>query len=1187
MKKFTRGIKGSISLFLSMVMLFLVILEGFLIDGSKVLAAKMSMAGAGELALNAGLTYYDQALLDIYGLFACSKTEEELTQNLEKHFKKTLGEAVGGADDGYVDQMLGFIKENLKNNWDGEEAGNLLNLTVQSFEAKGVENSQLSNPYVMKQEILQYMKYRGPASLGYGILDKLFAFKELDKQQETMEKKLDYEEDMSDVQKACEKAYEVLVKYNDLLDGAMKPESVEDVSLSINKNMREAILATWCYSALCRDYQVDKRWKKKNGSSEQNVEAARNGCQNLDQMALKAQYAKESLAGDFNDHPQGAMMTIQVMIGYHEEQNQYKELYTAWENYKKYYEEEVERLEKAIEEAEEDSEDGEGDGGASDLIKELEELQEEYAKYEGIYLEAEEKIDACLEIIEPAREQLEEDIDSRMKNAAGSIKQLKKDAKELNDLATESKKKLDNIIKKMDTLEQTGTAWNNAINNLSDGEIKTSMKLDHDNKAKELDRRKIETLQSKLDNGIAYAGMLTAAIENTKVMNVKVDGLEWQNYAKNLKKNLEESSHGNETLANSDLYYAAFDVNYWVENARNSSVYDDRLYTMYLINGEGKQVGENWSMDLSHYTGNMANISTKEDEFFKYLQKVCPKSEAEKEKKKDAEEAKKTLLEKGKSQSTTADEPVGSLPENITGAGGGGSQSFTETDTNADDSKVKENAKNNSNNSANFISGIGQLLEKGRDKLYLSEYAAEMFSCYTTGKGEDTNPVTLSNYPINKANNVMYKAEMEYIVWGNPNGQDDVNYTLATIFGIRFLLNSLYAFTGDPDIRTTSFSIATAIAGWTGFGVPLVQSVVILSFALAETSLDIVKLKNGESVPIYKSSSTWCITPKGITKNAIQTAIDTAKDAAVDLISEQLDNLTESTKDQFRNTLNDYTTNTIDNVVNAATSAVLSPIQERMVGLVNMITPTKENIEAEIDEAIATIENSFAAEEDSVLKTAKQKAVQIFKETGKGQLVNKIVGFQNQTGLTNGEITDQIKDFFDSIKKDMKQGLLGVVSPLVSELSGTVDEALDAGNEELQKRTSEALDNMASKINGKIANSSLPDTPSGEKGRTGAANALSMNYKEYVFLFIAVQSIANEEDMLRRIGNLIQANVACSKKEGASDFKITQAYTLLEVNASADLATTFFALPVPTAGGGSVQLGNDSYQIGYRSVLGY
>ena len=61
MKKFTKEIKGSIALLLSLIMLFLVILEGFLIDGSKALAAQTIMSSAGDMAMNAGLTYYDDA----------------------------------------------------------------------------------------------------------------------------------------------------------------------------------------------------------------------------------------------------------------------------------------------------------------------------------------------------------------------------------------------------------------------------------------------------------------------------------------------------------------------------------------------------------------------------------------------------------------------------------------------------------------------------------------------------------------------------------------------------------------------------------------------------------------------------------------------------------------------------------------------------------------------------------------------------------------------------------------------------------------------------------------------------------------------------------------------------------------------------------------------------------------------
>ena len=164
MKKFTKEVNGSISLFLSMVILLLVILEGFLIDGSKVLAGKMFLSSAGDMALNAGLTYYDEALRDIYGLFATCKTDEELKENLQQYFQQTLGDATGVSDPGYVDSLLEYVNASIVSGWDGQEAGKLLDLRLGDFEVKGVEGSSLSESYVIKNQILEYMKYRGPAS---------------------------------------------------------------------------------------------------------------------------------------------------------------------------------------------------------------------------------------------------------------------------------------------------------------------------------------------------------------------------------------------------------------------------------------------------------------------------------------------------------------------------------------------------------------------------------------------------------------------------------------------------------------------------------------------------------------------------------------------------------------------------------------------------------------------------------------------------------------------------------------------------------------------------------------------------------------------------------------------------------------------------------------------------------------
>lgn len=1182
MKKFTKKVQGSISLFLSMIILLLVILEGFLIDGSKVLASKMFMSSAGEMTLNAGLTYYDEALRDIYGLFAISESEEDLKANLKVHFQRTLGETTGVEDSGYVDNMLEYVENALKSGWDGEEAGRLLDLELGSFEAKGVVNSELSQPYVIKNQILEYMKYRGPASLGYGMLEKLHAFKELDKQQKTMEAKLDYEEKMSDIQEACENAYNNIEPYNRLLEGDLKPSTVEQVSLDVNKNMREAILATWCYSAAKRDFRLDKNWEKKVSSvTSRDVEGAINACRNLNAMSVAYGGATASLSAGFNEHPKGTMYAVKVTIGYVADYENFKKLYTTWENYLKYYSEKrrelVRRMENTDDEDEEDS-----------LQEEIDELDEEMEELEELYESAETIINQCAVVLEGAQRILEEDIQTRMDHAVSEITRLSTTAKTLESLAENGKNELDNVIKEMDNLQTLGGKWQSTIDNLSDGDIKTSMQLDYSNKAKELDREKIRDLQEKLENGRSYAKMLGDAAKAAKATNYRLlDDGQKSNFAGFMKNKFENTSYNSETLT-TNISFASFNPDNWTDRAKHSDAMKASEYTTYLISENGgKTSGDDVQMDLSVYTNQMdTSISAKNDEFFQYLERVCPKNEAEENAKKEAKETKKELLEKGGS----ADLNVSGLPTlavNKTGAGGSGSGDFTKTSSDAEDKDVSKNAKDNSKASANFISGIGNLLVSGRDKLYLSEYATQMFSYYTVEKMEKaSDKETLSGYPFNAKNNQMYQAEVEYILWGDANGSHDVSYTLATIFGIRFLLNSLYAFTGDPEIRQVSLALATSIAGWTGFGVPLVQSVIILGFALVETTRDIAELKDGKSVPIYKSQSNWVTKPTGITKELIHDTINKAGDAAKNYIVDELNNLTEETKEQFRNKLNQYTDDTIKDVVSAASATVLNPLQERIIGLVNVVSKSNEVINAKIGETVQGIREMIATEEDdSVMAQAKLAALDYFATNLQGSLSSSIQQIQNNTGMSSNEVTIKIDSLFKKYKERIESNIKSTVTPMVKTLSDEVESALDSGSAQLQEKTNDALNNMMMRIHCGVSFSEIGSD--GSIGRTGGSAALTMNYKEYLWVFIAVKSVVNEEDILKRIGNLIQANLASSETKPSSDFDITKAYSFIEVNATADLSTTFFAMPVPVAGGGGVTLGSDKYSIGYKGVLGY
>ena len=184
-----------------------------------------------------------------------------------------------------------------------------------------------------------------------------------------------------------------------------------------------------------------------------------------------------------------------------------------------------------------------------------------------------------------------------------------------------------------------------------------------------------------------------------------------------------------------------------------------------------------------------------------------------------------------------------------------------------------------------FLEAVGNIAATGRDKLYLVEYMRNMFSCYTTNLDPSTGKTyedtanferTLSNIVISEDNNLYYGGECEYILWGG-TPSSAVNKTKASIFGIRFILNLIYAMSA-PDINALTFEWATVIAGWTVFGVPIVQTVLKIALALAESAYDLNQLCLGKSVPLYKSSYTWAMSPQGM--------INIAKETAATLIDE-------------------------------------------------------------------------------------------------------------------------------------------------------------------------------------------------------------------------------------------------------------------------------------------------------------
>ena len=114
--------RGSICVFLTLILVPVLLFSGIIVDASRLFASKTVVSGAGDLTMNAALAQYDKNLKDGYGLTAMAKAPDspDEKQKLRQIFCESI------------------YAGNLENK-DDEELSAVIQLSLMEngFEAKG------------------------------------------------------------------------------------------------------------------------------------------------------------------------------------------------------------------------------------------------------------------------------------------------------------------------------------------------------------------------------------------------------------------------------------------------------------------------------------------------------------------------------------------------------------------------------------------------------------------------------------------------------------------------------------------------------------------------------------------------------------------------------------------------------------------------------------------------------------------------------------------------------------------------------------------------------------------------------------------------------------------------------------------------------------------------------------------
>lgn len=791
--------KGTISVFLTLILVPVLLLGGMTADASRICMAKTVISDAGEMAMNAGLAQYNEKLHDEYGLLVMNQPPEAMTDKLKTYFNGSLsGEGLPGAED--------YQK--------------ILDLMTERFDALNVLGSEIYRTEVEKQQILEYMKYRAPVCLTELVLKKISELKDTKKMAEAMEAEMDFSEDMKDCQDAFKDAKITLDALDMAISNFPSPHAIEEELAGTEKDYKEIV------SRCLLMRSAIQRYDKKSSDTDMK-EMARLYIKAAKQVDLSAPYS----ANTFNKYMNS--------LYYKNTVNALGKIDKLLRDY------DVAKAAQASEA--QNSEDGSGQQESTEETeiaddtdrKELEDIVKEYK-------EQEKRIEGYLNtLLSTANEAVSRHsaVLNNYWNTAKSAEQAARAATNRLDVVKQKLKKAKESFDKWDGKnERLKAAGKNTESMDQEVEKYREFFSNGDGKA---DLEQLEHLASDVREDQNYFGEWKEQLEREKFFGLSIVR-EQASVQVNRYRAQADSAVAGVTAQYSSLEQVRSDYikNYQHVNPSNSysekSIHNDPFYLKIqeYCNAQNETQTtpeENEANNKLSQSKSAGDEAKKEDNYptFDWTESGVTLPSALVGGSASSADSKLTNLDSGGNVKDNQKNVIAKFKESIRAA-----TSFLD----AVDRIASKGAENL------YIAEYAMQM--------FSYYTVGISNGQERPDGE---VIGISGYSLKK--HKAYRAECEYILWGKAKSQTNVMSTVMMLFGIRMLFNSFFAFT-DKGIEGIALLAATAIAGgWAPYLIPIIKVVIKLGFAGVETASDISKLKQGYGVTILKNSNSWSTTP--------------------------------------------------------------------------------------------------------------------------------------------------------------------------------------------------------------------------------------------------------------------------------------------------------------------------------------
>ncbi|MDR0381850.1 MAG: hypothetical protein LBH86_07675, partial [Oscillospiraceae bacterium] len=844
--------RGSISVMLSILLLPTLTFVGLIVDSARLDLSRALVESSGALTTNAALANYDTVLKDVYGLFAMSQSADDpnaaLQENLEQYFTNTL-QAHGLLESDDIElqsELLGHLQDIFVNSGT-QSRDSLLDVGYDQFEAKYVEGSNLTTPQVLKSQIVEFMKYRGPASIGLSLLDSLSIFKKANAQGEVAKQKLKVDEALSDLGEACGKFYDAIATYDEQVEAYRQAEEIFKSKMAgIRTGLRganETIIRYLLTSVDTGDLTYVE--KKTVTTTDEDGNETSHDVYSLTSeyisLASSDEYQTQlsNLVGGRVSDERTLYSTLNSGVGglagsvSHGDIPQINRIFSAYRAYSDYLKTAV-TLQKKLSAPESMESSVQTFLRSAYTISET--VKSQVTPYKALIDQKKAEVSAAVTSATDAVVAFDE---ARKNVAETNVSQSKLlhlfGGKNSIDYAIEQGEKVIEELKKVVVANNKLNTDNQNYSSASSGnggkdDFYATMNSTYEkNKAMFKENDVVEIL-NQLRAGKAYLDQVKTSVAGYSFYGKSIVKKECNTTDKAVKA-VKDTSEAAVTLA--ERYTNGATVNMSVECGKLADQYvvapaslPAKSDTVYL-----KKISESVDGHVvpPFYIYLVSNYGYKSDE----------NTDADKKMGDNIKSSVKDLNDQGKGEASLAENGVQYALEIFAN-----SPSNSEADKPEDFEDVKGDDKKGAStqfaNMQGVASGIlGALkgaLEDTRDNILVSEYVFQNFSYYTcekeevdgSGNFDSENYKTLTNVKINAENNAIYRTEIEYIIFGNQGSkgggfwfwkkdatgpESNVAVAKQYIFAIRFLFNSIYALTNKKlDAQTLPPAMAIQAA---------------------------------------------------------------------------------------------------------------------------------------------------------------------------------------------------------------------------------------------------------------------------------------------------------------------------------------------------------------------------------------